>query len=91
MKPIKSGVFQKGDDPLADKIINDYDSGNYSNIIDIEEQHLIAVTKVEKVPEELSKNEIFPLVRPVYLQSQKENYLKQLRLKYKLEIWEDIK
>lgn len=91
LKLVKSGVFQKGDDPLADKIINDYDSGNYSNIIDIEEQHLIAVTKVEKVPEELSKNEIFPLVRPVYLQSQKENYLKQLRLKYKLEIWEDIK
>ena len=91
LKPVKSGIFSKGDDILADKIINDYDSGNYGKVTDFEDKHLIAVSEIEKLPEELSEKEIFPLVKPIYLQSQKENYLKQLRHKYKLKIWEDTK
>jgi peptidyl-prolyl cis-trans isomerase SurA len=91
LKPIKSGVFQKGDDPLADKIINDYDSGNYGKITVLENEHILAVTTIEKLPEDLSAKEIHPLVYLHYIQSQKENYIKDLRRKYKLEIWENTK
>ncbi len=91
LKPIKSGVFQKGDNPLADKIINDYDSGNYGKITVLENEHILAVTTIEKLPEDLSAKEIHPLVYLHYIQSQKENYIKDLRRKYKLEIWENTK
>lgn len=84
--PLKSAVFSIGDDPLADEIIRKYDSGNGSRITDFEREHLIAVSEIEKLPEDLGRDGIFPLVAPVYLQSQRRKYIEQLRRDYKLEI-----
>jgi len=55
------------------------------------EQHLMAIVDIEKKPEELPMEDIFARVAPVYFNSQKENYIQQLRTKYQLEIKPDAR
>ena len=86
MKNGDAGIFHKGDNTLADRIINDYDHGNQGKVFFFPEQHTLAIVAVEKQPEDLPANEIFPTVAPLYFNSQKEDYIRQLRTKYNLEI-----
>ena len=89
MKNGDAGIFSKGDNTLADRIIDDYDHGNHGKVFFFPEQHTLAIVAVEKQPEDLPANEIYPTVAPLYFNSQKEDYIQQLRAKYHLEIKPD--
>ena len=89
LKSGDAGTFQKGDNTLADKIIDDYDHGHYGKVFFFSEQHTLAIVDIEKKPEELPLREIFPNVAPLYFESQKETYIQQLRQKYNLQIKTD--
>lgn len=90
MKNADAGIYKKGDNVLADKIIDDYDNGHYGKVFFFSDQHLMAIVDdIEKKPEELPMEDIFARVAPVYFNSQKENYIQQLRTKYRLEIKPD--
>jgi hypothetical protein len=81
-----AGTFSKGDNTLADRIIDDYDHGNQGKVFFFPELHTLAIISIEKKPEELPLSEFFPTVSALYLSSQKEDYIKQLREQYHLEI-----
>lgn len=89
MKSGDAGTFQKGDNILADKIINDYDNGNYGKVFFFADQHLMAIVDIAQKPQELSPQEIFPTIAPIYFNSMKENYIQELRTKYNLTIKPD--
>ena len=91
MKNGDAGIFSKGDNTLADRIIDDYDHGNHGKVFFFPEQHTLAIVSVEKKPEELPVQDIFPTVAPMYFNSQKEDYIQQLRTKYNLEIKPDAR
>ncbi len=88
MKAGDSGIFRKGDNSLADKIIGGYDSGRYNatdnKVIFFAENHTVAIVDVEQKPVDLPEDELFQTVSPLYLKQQKEDYLRQLRSKYNL-------
>lgn len=89
LKSTDAGTFKKGDNTLADKIISDFDNGMHGKVFFFPEQHVMAIAEIEKNPEELPWEDIYPIVSSQYLDSQKENYFKQLREKYHLEISPD--
>ncbi|MCR5456413.1 MAG: peptidylprolyl isomerase [Bacteroidales bacterium] len=86
LKSGDAGTFRKGDNTLADKIIDEYDNGHYGKVFFFSEQHTMAIVNIEQTPQELSVQEIFPRVAPIYFNSQKENYMTELRSKYNLTI-----
>lgn len=89
LKSGDAGTFQKGDNTLADKIIDDYDHGHYGKVFFFSDQHLMAIVDIEKKPEELPIEQVFPLVSTAYYNSKKENYIQELRTKYHLVISPD--
>ena len=91
MKPDDAGTYCKGDNTLADKIIDNYDHGDYGKVFFFSDQHLMAIVDIAKKPEELPMEDIFPTVAPMYYNSQKENYIQQLRTKYNLVIKPDAR
>ena len=90
MKTMKADTFYIGDYDLADKIIKGFDSGEYkisnNRVIDFPDKNIYAIVDVVKYPEEFSKEDIFPLVAPLYLKIMKQNYKSKLRTKYNLVI-----
>ena len=90
LKTMKADTFYIGDYDLADKIIKGFDSGEYkisnNRVIDFPDKNIYAIVDVVKYPEEFSKEDIFPLVAPLYLKIMKQNYKSKLRTKYNLVI-----
>ena len=86
MKPGDAGTYSKGDNVLADRIIDNYDHGEYGKVFFFADQHTLAIVDIVKKPEDLPMQDIFPTVAPMYFNSQKENYIQQLRTKYNLVI-----
>lgn len=91
LKAGDAGTFSKGDNTLADRIIDDYDHGNHGKVFFFPENHTLAIVEIAKKPEDLPAEEVFPTVSPMYFNSQKENYIQQLRTKYHLEIKADAR
>ncbi len=90
MKAGDAGTFNKGDNVLADRVINDYDHGGHGKVFFFDDRHIFAIVdEIVKKPEELPMKDIFSAVAPAYYNNQKENYIQQLRDKYHLEIKPD--
>ena len=92
LKLVKQGVFKYGDYELSDRIISKFDNKEYNiqnnKVINFPSEHIIAITDIQQLPQEETKEKIFTKFSPLYLKSQKENYLQNLRQKYRLEISE---
>ena len=91
MKPGDAGTYCKGDNVLADRIIDNYDHGDYGKVVFLADKHTLAIVDIAQKPEDLPMQDIFPTVAPMYFNSQKENYIQQLRTKYNLEIKPDAR
>ncbi len=91
LKSGDAGTFRHGDNTLADKIIYDYDHGNHGKVFFFPEQHTLAIVEIAQRPEEMPFREVFPAVSRLYFNSQKDNFIKQLRDKHHLEIKPDAR
>ncbi|MCQ2252516.1 MAG: peptidylprolyl isomerase [Bacteroidales bacterium] len=90
IRPTACDTFHLGQNALADKIIEGFNKGTYTEknnrVIMLDDQHQFAIAKVVEYPRELSNSEIYQKAAETYRYSKLDEYKKQLKSKYNLTI-----